>query len=198
MVGEARAHVQGESLKARAALHVRLINSPIARGKRRLDMLKIIGIAVLLVGGWIAFMAITADPQAEKSEADYEAQHSAHEAAEQAKEDAEDARKQVAKDAANAKSDDTIPYHYDVQTSIATAVLHRMEMATRQCLNEAAILKLHQGERSRKAIVTYSAKLCGQRMAQMMQAPDLAPGTGEAYVEALAYEELDKAIQSGQ
>jgi hypothetical protein len=32
MVGEARAHVQGESLKARAALRVRLVNSPSARG----------------------------------------------------------------------------------------------------------------------------------------------------------------------
>ncbi len=31
MVGEARAHVQGESLKARAALLVRLLNSPITR-----------------------------------------------------------------------------------------------------------------------------------------------------------------------
>ena len=159
---------------------------------------KFVVAAVVVTFGGIAIMALTADPQAEKSEADYEAQHSAHEAAEQAKEHAEDARKQAANDDANAKSDDTIPYHYDMQTSIATAVLHRMEMATRQCLNEAAILKLHQGERSRKAIVTYSAKLCGQRMAQMMQAPDLAPGTGEAYVEALAYEELDKAIQSGQ
>jgi hypothetical protein len=33
MVGEARAHVQGESLKARAALHTRLLNSPITRGE---------------------------------------------------------------------------------------------------------------------------------------------------------------------
>src|SRR5262249_34379941 len=33
MVGEARAYVQGESLKARAALLRRLSNSPIARGR---------------------------------------------------------------------------------------------------------------------------------------------------------------------
>jgi hypothetical protein len=38
MVGEARAHVQGESLKARAALHVRLINSPIARAEGTMKM----------------------------------------------------------------------------------------------------------------------------------------------------------------
>jgi hypothetical protein len=34
-VGEARAYVQGESLKARAALHVRLSNSPAVKGEEK-------------------------------------------------------------------------------------------------------------------------------------------------------------------
>ena len=43
-VGEAYAHVQGESLKAYAALHARLINSPITRSE---EQMKIIVLAVI-------------------------------------------------------------------------------------------------------------------------------------------------------
>lgn len=50
MVGEARAHVQGESLKARAALHVRLINSPITRAEGIIMRAILIVWAVLLTG----------------------------------------------------------------------------------------------------------------------------------------------------
>ncbi len=55
MVGEARAHVQDESLKARAALLVRLLNSPSARGESEMAAWKI---CTLIVGLGIAGVAI--------------------------------------------------------------------------------------------------------------------------------------------
>jgi hypothetical protein len=175
-------------------------------------MFKFIVLPALIIFGFIVVFMFIPDamsPQTQKEMAEriaYETKQDAREATEQAKQDAEDAQQQAAQDKAdegagddsdNAESD-TVPYHYNLQTSIMTAVLKRMEMATRECLNEAAILKLHQGERSRKAIVAYSSKLCGQDMAHAMQAPGLPPGAGEAYVESLAYQELDNALHSGQ
>jgi hypothetical protein len=69
MVGEASVYVQGESLKTDAALHVRLINSPVARGAgdvvlEWLDIEMGGGVYVLAVIAVVLLvMAVIHDPQ---------------------------------------------------------------------------------------------------------------------------------------
>ena len=87
---------------------------------------------------------------------------------------------------------------YDPKKADAAAAFTTIDDNTRECMHNSNLLGLRQGVRSKETIVAMTVRFCGSALTPILKQNGESDTEVQAYLEAMAYDELNKELPEGQ